>query len=100
MRIYNSGQRVRIYQVTSIDPFIIDRVCEAYQCLVERDDVAGYRKNLLDAMAQQGLPPVVPPEERPTAVDRMKSLAVASIAKQWNWDYSRVAKWVEDATKP
>lgn len=100
MRIYTAPQRARIHELTSIDALIIDRVCSAYEELVNKDNVEGYRRHMLDALAQLDLGMVVPPEERPTAVDKMKVLALRSIAKQRGWPYSRVAKWVEDATKP
>lgn len=100
MRIYTAAQRARIYETTRISPFIIDRCCDAYESLINRDDVEGYRKNMLDAMAQLGFGMKIPEEEKPTAVDKMKLLCIRSIAKQWGWSYDRVAKWVQEATKP
>ena len=100
MRIFTSMQRARIHERTQIDNFIVDRVTDAYEALVNADDVEGYRKHMLDAMAQLDLPMIVPPEERPTAVDQMKVLAIQSIAKQKGWTYLRVQRWVEDATRP
>ena len=100
MRIYTAPQRARIHELTGISPFIIDKCCAAYEALINKDDVEGYRRCMLDAMAQLDLGMVIPPEERPTAVDKMKVLALRSIAKQRGWPYARVARWVEDATKP
>lgn len=99
MRIYNAPQRARIHELTHIDPFIIDRCCSAYEALINSDDVEGYRKNMLDAMAQLGFGIKIPEEEKPTAVDKMKVLVVRSIAYQWRVSYTQAKANLESRLK-
>jgi hypothetical protein len=98
MSVLTRDQRAVIRADTSIDPFIIDRVCDAYDRLIDHDDVEGYHTNMRTATVQMGYPNIVPPEEdRPTPVDKMKTICIKAIAQERHWSFRRTAKWIEDA---
>lgn len=96
MSILNAHQRAVIRADTGIHELIVDRVVEAYDALL-RDDVEGYKRLIATALAQQGLPALIPSEERPTAVDKVKTICIRAIADQKHWSYKRTAKWLYEA---
>lgn len=100
VRILSSDQRAFIRIQTGIDQLVLDRCCDAYERLVNHDDVEGYKENMGKALVQLGFPGVVPPDsERPTALDKAKTFCIRSIADQKGWTYKRTAKWIFDAVK-
>jgi hypothetical protein len=96
MSILNSHQRAVIRADTGIDPLVIDRVVEAYDKLLA-DDNFGYRHTMGTAIAQLGLPIPIPEKERPTAVDKVKTIVIKAIADERHWDFKRTAAWLQEA---
>lgn len=95
MSVLNRQQRQVIRADTMIDPLLIDRVADAYDCLM-RDDIEGYKHQMLVAGIQQG---PVNEQDRPTAIDKVKTICIRSIAQQKRWSYQRTARWIEDRLK-
>lgn len=86
MSVLSKDQRSLVQVDTHIDPFIVDRVCDAFDALL-RGDREGYMRNMSIAVAQLGMPVPIPASERPTAVDRMKFIVIGVIARQWRCNY-------------
>lgn len=96
MSIFNAQQRAVIRADTLIDPLVIDRVVEAYDRLLA-DDRAGYIYTMATALAQQNLPFPIPAKERPTAVDKVKTICIKRIADLRGWSFQRTAKYLKEA---
>lgn len=97
IKVLSRDQRNIVRSDTGINAFIIDRVADAYECLL-RDDRAGYKQNMGNALAQLDLPIPIPQSERPTALDKVKTICIRSIADQWGWSFKRTARWLHEAT--
>jgi len=80
--ILSSLQRQVIHADTHIDPLIIDRCCDAFDALL-RDDVEAYVTYMGAAIAQLGYDGPIPMSDRPTAVDKMKTILQRACADQW-----------------
>lgn len=86
MSVLNAGQRQVIRADTGIDKILIDRVCDAYDCLL-KDDVDGYKFNMIQAFAQQGIDPPIRKEDRPTAMDKIKTICIKAISDEWRCSF-------------
>lgn len=89
MSVLNRQQRAVVSADTHIDPLIIDRVCDAFDALIQRGDVEAYKRFMMTAMAQQGLPIPTPPEERPTAVDKVKTICIRAYSDTEHISFKR-----------
>lgn len=83
MSVLNANQRAVIAADTQIDRLIIDRCCDAFDALVDRGDVEAYKTYMGTAIAQMGMP-VVRLEDRPTAVDKVKTIIQKAYSDQWH----------------
>lgn len=100
MTVLNRHQRDVIRVDTGIDPILIDRVVDAYDALLERDDVEGYKTYMTTAVTQLGYENIVPPEkDRPTPVDIIKSFCIKAVADKRGWSFKRTAHYLEEYLK-
>jgi hypothetical protein len=83
MSIMSREERAVVQARTHISPFIVDRCCDAFDAIL-RDDREMYVHNIMTAIAQLGLPMPIPEHEKPTAVDRMKSILMVKLADEWH----------------
>jgi hypothetical protein len=90
--VLSANQRAMVRVDTGIDLFIIDRVCDAFDCL-ERDNIEGYKAQMMNAMVQLGLPSPIPESEKPTAVDKMKTICIRAAADRRGWSFQRMATY-------
>jgi hypothetical protein len=98
MSILNLNQRAVIRIDTGIDQLIIDRVVEAYDALLA-GNLDEYKMKMGAALAQQNIPVPIPDHERPTAIDKIKTICIKAIADERHWDFKRAAKFLADAGK-
>lgn len=84
--VLSAHQRDVIRADTSIDPLIIDRVADAFDALVLRDDVEAYQTFMGHAIAQMGMP-TVRAQDRPTAVDKIKTICQHALADEWHCSF-------------
>jgi hypothetical protein len=92
MSILNDQQRAVVRADTGIDPIIIDRCCDAFDAL-ERDDVEAYVRYMRTAITQMGFEKQIPNSERPTAVDKIKTICIRAAADKRGWPYRRMAAY-------
>lgn len=86
MSVLNAHQRAVVRSDTGIDPILIDRVCDAFDALVLRGDVEAYRTFMSTAIAQMGMG-TIRPQDRPTAVDKVKSICQRALADEWKCSF-------------
>lgn len=72
---------------TGIDAILIDRVCDAFDALIDHQDVEGYKRHMMTAYAQQGLQPPIPDSERPTAMDKVKTICIKAYSDRRRISY-------------
>jgi hypothetical protein len=98
LSILSSDQRAVIRVSTGIDQLVIDRVVEAYDALLA-DNREAYMTLMATAMAQADcMPGQVKQRDRPTAIDKMKTICIRRIADMRHWSFKRTAKYLEEAT--
>lgn len=86
--VLSSHQRAVVRADTHIDPFIIDRCCDAFDALLMRGDRDQYVTYMTAAVAQLGYEGPIPDKDRPTAVDKMKTILIHAVAReQWRCSY-------------
>lgn len=87
MSVLNAHQRAVIAVDTKIAPLIIDRVAEAFDALVLHDDREGYELRMRTAIEQMGYDRPITPEDRPTAVDKIKTIVMHAYADEWHCSF-------------
>lgn len=87
MSILNSQQRAVIAVDTKIDRLVIDRSVEAFDALVDRGDRDEYIRLMGTAIAQMGYEGPVRAQDRPTAVDKMKTIIQHAYADLWHCSF-------------
>lgn len=92
MSLLNRHQRAIIAIDTGIDPLIIDRATEAFDAVIERDDIETYRHLMGNAIAQMGYERPIRPQDRPTAVDVIKTILLTSYARRERISYQEAVK--------
>lgn len=82
MSLLNSNQRAVVAVDTKIDRLLIDRTVEAFDALIERDDVETCKQLLAHAWAQMGfgLEHPIKASDRPTALDKIKTICIKAYA--------------------
>lgn len=89
MSLLSSNQRAFIAVDTQIHPLIIDRTTEAFDALIERGDMSSYNTLMSTAIAQMGYDRPVRQEDRPTAVDVMKTILIKAYADREHISYRK-----------
>lgn len=79
MSILNALQRAVIASDTGVERLIVDRVTEAYDALLV-EDVERYQRLMATAIVQMGYVRPITPEDRPTAVDKVRTLVQRAVA--------------------
>jgi hypothetical protein len=79
---------------TGIHELIVDRATEAMDALVERGDVAEYRRLMGVAWAQMGFDEAHPirPSDRPTALDKIKTILIKAYADRERISFQKAHK--------
>lgn len=82
--LISSDRRAIISMQTGISRLIVDRSTEAFDALIQRGDVEEYRRLMGQAWVQMGYEPGAPirAEDRPTALDRMKTMLIHAYARE------------------
>jgi hypothetical protein len=93
MSLLNANQRAVIRVQTGIDPFIIDRATDAFDALIERNDVQAFGRFMSTAWVQMGFGPQNPvtPEDRPTALDKIKTILIRAYAERERIGFQQAA---------
>lgn len=93
MSLLNRGQRAVIVADTGIDPLIVDRATDAFDALVDRGDTEAYRQAMAHAWAQMGfgLNNPIRSSDRPTALDKIKTILIKAYADREHIDFKRAA---------
>lgn len=91
MSLLSRNQRAVIVADTRIDPLIVDRATEAFDALITRGDVDEYKRLMGNAWAQMGfdLETMPKPQDRPTAVDKIKTILIKAYADQEHISFTR-----------
>lgn len=89
MTLLKSNQRAVIAADTHIDRLIIDRCVEAFDSLIDRDDLRGYMMLMGTAVAQMGYDRPVRRQDRPTAVDVIKTICLRAYADREGCSYQQ-----------
>jgi hypothetical protein len=89
MSVLNKNQRAVIRADTGIDALIIDRCADAFDALV-RGDVEGYKTYMGTAIAQMGMG-TIRFQDRPTAVDKIKTICIKALSDQWGCTFKQAA---------
>lgn len=85
--VLSRQQREVIIADTRIDRLVVDRVVDAFDALL-RDDRAGYVTYMRTAIAQMGYEGPITANDRPTAVDKLKTICIHAIAREhWRCSY-------------
>jgi hypothetical protein len=84
--VLNAHQRAVVRADTGIDPLIIDRCCDAFDALVQRGDGEAYQTYMGTAIAQMGMS-TVRAQDRPTAVDKCKTIIQHALADEWHCSF-------------
>lgn len=92
MSLLNANQRAFVRVQTGIDPLVIDRATEAYDALIEHQDIRRYQLLMGTAIVQMGYGRPVVDEDRPTAVDKIKTILVRAYAERERMSYQDAAK--------
>lgn len=99
MSLLNRHQRAIVHAQTNIHPLIVDRVTEAFDALIDHQDVDLYKRNMMTALAQLNMPFPIPDEEKPTAVDRMKLMCVQAYASREHMPVQRAIARLKEMQK-
>lgn len=86
MSVLSAHQRAVVRTDTGIDAILIDRVCDAFDALVQRGDVEAYQTYMGTAIAQMGMD-TVRTQDRPTAVDKIKTICQHALADEWHCSF-------------
>lgn len=89
MSLLSANQRAIIAVDTKIDRLIIDRATEAFDALIDRGDVDSYRHLMSTAYAQMGFQGPVRVQDRPTALDKIKTILIRAYADQEHIPFQR-----------
>jgi hypothetical protein len=81
-----------------IAPLIIDRCADAFDCLL-RDDKIGYMTHMGTAITMLGYPGNIPDSDRPTAVDKVKTICIHSCADKWHCSFKQAQKRLTEMLK-
>jgi hypothetical protein len=73
-------QRRVILADTGIDRILLDRCCDAFDALINRGDVDAYKVNMKTAIVQMGYGRPIKEKDRPTAVDKAKTILIKAYA--------------------
>lgn len=96
MSLLNAQQREIIRVDTGIDRLIIDRVVEAFDAAIQRGDRDAYIHLIKTAYAQQGIDLPIPEEEKPTAVDIVKTICIRAYADELHVPFKVAAQRMRD----
>lgn len=88
MSILSAHQRAVIRVDTGIHPLIIDRCVGAYDALVV-EDVERYQLLMATAIAQMGFDRPITARDRPTAVDKIRTICQRAVADSWGVSFPR-----------
>jgi hypothetical protein len=73
---------------TNIDRIIIDRVAEAYDALL-RNDISLYQSKMAEAIVRMNYGRAIRKSDRPTAVDKVRTICQKSISDMWGWSFQK-----------
>lgn len=96
MSLLNANQRAIVVADTQIDPLIVDRATEAFDALI-KGDVDTYRVLMATAYAQMGYMPRA--QDRPHAVDKVKTILIRAYADELHIPFGRAARRLRDMTR-
>lgn len=91
MSLLSAYQRSIVRTSTSIDPLIIDRVTEAFDALIDHGDIARYELLISTAIAQMGYDRPIREGDRPTAVDKVKTILIKAYADEKHISFGKAA---------
>lgn len=93
MSLLSRDQRAFIVADTGIHQLIVDRATDAFDALIERGDVEAYKQYMTHAWAQMGfgLDNPIKPSDRPTALDKIKTILIHAYADREHIDFRRAA---------
>lgn len=99
MTLLSTNQREFIAVDTKINTMVIQRCVDAFDCLL-RDDRDGYVTHMGTAIALLGYEGSIPASDRPTAVDKMKTILTRAYADQkkisFKQAHHRLTKMLEE----
>lgn len=97
--ILNSRQRDVVAVDTRIDRLIIDRCVEAVDKLIV-DDVEGYKTLMIQAYLQMGYGRPLRPEDHPTALDKILTIALRAYADREGEPVQKATARLQRRLKP
>lgn len=94
MTLLTRHQRDVIIADTQIHELIVDRCVEAFDALIDKGDVDEYTRLMTQAWVQMGYGPGNPIKttDRPTALDKVKTICIRAYADQKHIPYLRAAQ--------
>lgn len=91
MTLLTTQQRAIICADTQLDRILLDRCVDAFDVLL-KGDVDGYKLHMSTAVMQMGYEGPVRPQDRPTAVDKAKTLIIHAYADREHIPYQRAVE--------
>lgn len=99
MSILSANQRNIVRASTGVDALIIDRCCDAYDALIDRGDVDAYVTYMKTAIVQMAYDRPIQPSDRPTAVDKIKTVLIHAYADQKHISFKKAAEHLREMLK-
>jgi hypothetical protein len=99
MSILSPIQRDVIRADTKINALVIDRVADAFDALISRGDVDAYTQYMKTAIVQMAYDRPIRPQDRPTAVDIVKTICIKAYADEKHISFQRAAVRLREMLK-